>query len=700
VFAIIGVGAVLGLLSLCVLCFATSRWKRHHSWVLRVQEVLIAVLSLLLLSEQVIVIQHLLAIVAMAVDSGMAKVSLALEVHGETLQFLGKQGSWAITAAVLVFFLAYAARTSQGASSPKLRLPSHVVFAALSGACAVAANLLFGAALRRFGFHVVEFFNAWKHDNSIVSQALVAELMRAYFAAIGCILVAALMFWMAEKRRPRMARPPHWARLCRRVVTALCLLLAVVLSTFTRPLARELESRIPVDHAFANLTLFPPALGYLQGTGPDATYNNGWAMRLGIRQAGRHILPEAKSPAELYNQLRTQAKLRRQLARRAESDETNLDVSIDPGLSPQQVREWLASLYWGDRIEHIALVISDVVRLDRPVLGKITGAKWTAARFEIRAHANKCAEVRGPTFDLTWPSSETTQAILQRIVRARREGQIACVTVGDRACLSDEPRRPDCLDRLATPLVIRRSSEPGDTLRALRVAWGTAEFDVVEVNDPRSIKLFSDGARTLPELRRNLEKRHCTVHLTMNAGMFEPSYAPVGLFVRNGQVLRTLNESDGEGNFYMKPNGVFSVSRSGARVESSFETHGLYASLRVGTSNDFDAREGWNATQSGPIVLMAGREHPAFDPHSNHRFIRNAVGVREKNDDGEPSRVLLAISNTPVTFHELAQLFTAFDCADALYLDGNVSRMDFPAFGRTVDDKKLGPMLAVAECPD
>jgi len=62
--------------------------------------------------------------------------------------------------------------------------------------------------------------------------------------------------------------------------------------------------------------------------------------------------------------------------------------------------------------------------------------------------------------------------------------------------------------------------------------------------------------------------------------------------------------------------------------------------------------------------------------------------------------VLLAISNTPVTFHELAQLFTLFDCADALYLDGHVSRMDFPAFGRTVDDRKLGPMLAVAECPD
>ena len=237
-------------------------------------------------------------------------------------------------------------------------------------------------------------------------------------------------------------------------------------------------------------------------------------------------------------------------------------------------------------------------------------------------------------------------------------------------------------------------------MRALRVAWGTAEFDVVEVKDTRTIKLFSDGARTLPELRRDLEKRRCTVHLTMNAGMFEPSYAPVGLLVTNGEVLRSINEGDGEGNFYMKPNGVFSVSHSGARVESSFETHGRYANLRSGTSNDFDVREGWNATQSGPSVLMAGREHPAFDPQSNHRAIRNAVGVRERNDNGEAARVLFATSNTKVTFHELAQLFSAFDCADALYLDGNVSRMDFPPFGRTVDDQKLGPILAVAECPD
>ena len=42
VFAIIGVGAILGLWS--SLCFASPAWNRRHSWVLQVQAILIAVL--------------------------------------------------------------------------------------------------------------------------------------------------------------------------------------------------------------------------------------------------------------------------------------------------------------------------------------------------------------------------------------------------------------------------------------------------------------------------------------------------------------------------------------------------------------------------------------------------------------------------------------------------------------------------------
>ena len=697
VYTIIGAGAALGLLSLAILFLAAPGRSRPHPRLLRVQTVVIAVVALLLLLEQALVVQQFLAIVGMLVDSGLAKLDMALAGCGQALLFLGQQGSWAITSALVGLYLAYASRTARVASNPKFLLTSHTVIATYSTACVLSANWLFSAALRRFASHQADFFNALYRDGPVVSRAHIEGMTRAYNASIGCVLVAALLFWAAEKRRQRMVPPsPRGAHFIWRVGAGVCVLMGVVLTAFTQPLSRENRSPIPTDHAFANLTLsFPPQLGHLRGDGPDVTYG-GDALLLNPHDAGRFGLPEASSPDQLYTLVRNVRELRHQLN---QPEQTNLDLNIDPRLSPQQLREWLASVYWGAKIEHVALVMSDVISLDRPVLGTILGAKWTAARFEMRGQAYKCAQVRGPTIELTWPSSETTQSILQRIIQARRAGQTACVTVGDRACPSDEPRQPNCMDRLATPISVRRTSQPGDALRALRVALETAEFDVVEVTETRMIRLFSEGARTLPELRRELEKRHCSVHVTMNAGMFKPSYAPVGLLVTNSRVLQALDEGNGEGNFYLMPNGVFSVSRLGARVESSFDTPSLYGRLRVGTDNDWGAG-GWYATQSGPIILTAGREHPAFDPHSSHRAIRNAVGVRERNDEGEPTRVLLAISNTPVTFHELAQLFTLFDCADALYLDGHVSRMDFPAFGRTVDDRKLGPMLAVAECPD
>ena len=697
VYAMLGVGAVLGLLSACILSFVAAGRSRPHRGLIRVQTVLIAVLAALLLLEQVIVILQILAIVGMLVDSGLAKLSLALVGFEETLQFLGKQGSWAISVAVVGLFLAYAARTSQSGLSAMPSATSHTALAAYSALCVLLANLLFSAALRRFASDISDYINAVNPLAGILGQKHIAELTYAYFTGIGCLIVAAFLLWVAEKRRLRMVQPSsRGSRWIRQVGAGMCVFVAVVLTAFTQPLAKENASRIPTDHAFANLTLsIPPALGRLRGEGPDLAYG-GDAFRFGPREASRFALPEAKSPTQLYNLLRNRRELRHQLRER---EEAGFDIEIDPELSPQQVREWLASVYWGDNVERLALLMNDVIRLERPVLGHIEGSKWTAARFEIRGRAYKCAHLRGPKIDLTWPSSATTQSILQRIIQARRAGQTACVTVGDRACPSDEPRRPDCMDRLATPLTVSRASQPSDDLRATRVALGTAEFDVVDVAGTWMIKFFSNGARTLAELRRDLENRHCTVHLTMNAGMFAPSYAPVGLFVTDGSVLHALDEGDGEGNFYLKPNGVFSVNRSSARVDSSFDTPQLYGALRAGMHNEMDVFIGLNATQSGPIVLTAGREHPAFDPQSRHRTIRNAVGVRETNDLGEYTHVLFAISNTPVTFHELAQVFTLFDCANALYLDGHVSRMDFPEFGRTVDNRKLGPMIAVAQCP-
>ena len=168
------------------------------------------------------------------------------------------------------------------------------------------------------------------------------------------------------------------------------------------------------------------------------------------------------------------------------------------------------------------------------------------------------------------------------------------------------------------------------------------------------------------------------LRFAMNAGMYEPDYAPVGLFVADGQELAPLNLAEGEGNFYLKPNGVFLLGKAGPKViESS-----LYPAQASGVRL---------ATQSGPLLLRQGAIHPRFDPGSKSRQIRNGVGV-----DGDIA--YFVISEEPVTFYEFAVYFRdTLKCSDALYLDGAISSLYAPGLRRRASGTKLGPMIGVVE---
>jgi uncharacterized protein YigE (DUF2233 family) len=164
----------------------------------------------------------------------------------------------------------------------------------------------------------------------------------------------------------------------------------------------------------------------------------------------------------------------------------------------------------------------------------------------------------------------------------------------------------------------------------------------------------------------------------MNAGMYLPDSSPQGLYIEGGTTIAPLNTRDAKGlNFYLKPNGVFTVAADGhaAVVETS----------RFVSSPDIAY-----ATQSGPMLVIYGKMHPTFAENGTSLYVRNGVGVRA---DGT---VVFAISLTPVSFGRLARLFRdALECPDALYLDGFVSAL--------ADDKdvlvgaghKAGPIVAV-----
>lgn len=170
-----------------------------------------------------------------------------------------------------------------------------------------------------------------------------------------------------------------------------------------------------------------------------------------------------------------------------------------------------------------------------------------------------------------------------------------------------------------------------------------------------------------------------TIAFAVNGGMYGDDLKPIGYYVQNGDRLAELNRNNGEGNFYMKPNGVFFGTGAKWRVLGSntfFDT--------VGDRPQF-------GTQSGPLILIDGKLHPEIQDDGPSRAIRNGVGV-----DGN-GKAHFVISNAPISFGQLARYFRdQVKVSNALYLDGQVSSLWDPATGR-MDKGRIGPIVVVTK---
>ncbi|MBL9145698.1 MAG: phosphodiester glycosidase family protein [Verrucomicrobiaceae bacterium] len=187
--------------------------------------------------------------------------------------------------------------------------------------------------------------------------------------------------------------------------------------------------------------------------------------------------------------------------------------------------------------------------------------------------------------------------------------------------------------------------------------------------------------RSFATLDAWLQKKGEKLTLAMNAGMYHGDFSPVGLCVADRKQLAPVNLANGEGNFFLKPNGIFLISDQGAKVIKSEEYPTLKEKVEL-------------ATQSGPLLLRNGVEHPAFNPESKNQLFRNGVGV------ASPHEVIFAISEEIVSFHELATLFRdVLKCPDALFLDGTVSSLYAPPLKRSDKKMDLGPMIGVTTKP-
>jgi uncharacterized protein YigE (DUF2233 family) len=164
----------------------------------------------------------------------------------------------------------------------------------------------------------------------------------------------------------------------------------------------------------------------------------------------------------------------------------------------------------------------------------------------------------------------------------------------------------------------------------------------------------------------------------MNGGMYQEDQKPLGLFIQNGNIITPLNTRNAQGNFYLKPNGVFGIRNDNRAFLTTTENF----------TNDGQIKF---ATQSGPMLLIDGNINPQFVEKSDNLNIRNGVCVL---DDG---KVIFAISRREVNFYDFAVFFRDAGCRNALYLDGFVSKMYLPEKNLTDVGGNFGVIISVVE---
>jgi uncharacterized protein YigE (DUF2233 family) len=211
------------------------------------------------------------------------------------------------------------------------------------------------------------------------------------------------------------------------------------------------------------------------------------------------------------------------------------------------------------------------------------------------------------------------------------------------------------------------------------VGSGILAYRVNPVKQP--IKLYwqddqGQNIRSLQNLKDWLASKNEKLVFAMNGGMYRADNSSVGLFIQEQKVLSRLDTGAGRGNFYLQPNGIFFIRQDNSAAICKTEDFAKPGKVKY-------------ATQSGPMLVVGGRIHPAFKPGSKKVNIRNGVGLLPNGD------VVFAMSKKEISFYDFASYFRKLGCQNALYLDGLVSRTYLPEQGWEQLDGDFGVIIGV-----
>jgi uncharacterized protein YigE (DUF2233 family) len=197
----------------------------------------------------------------------------------------------------------------------------------------------------------------------------------------------------------------------------------------------------------------------------------------------------------------------------------------------------------------------------------------------------------------------------------------------------------------------------------------------------QNIKLFwknekQENFKSIQNLKTWLDNNHKKLLFAMNGGMYKKDNSPQGLFIENQKKLAVIDTTSGNGNFYLKPNGIFYITTDNLPIIST-------------TNNFVDNGKIKYATQSGPMLVIDGQIHSAFKAGSTNLNIRNGVGILPNN------KIIFAMSKKEINFYDFAEYFKQMGCKNALYLDGLVSRTYLPEQNWIQTDGNFGVIIGV-----
>ena len=188
----------------------------------------------------------------------------------------------------------------------------------------------------------------------------------------------------------------------------------------------------------------------------------------------------------------------------------------------------------------------------------------------------------------------------------------------------------------------------------------------------------NENFKNAQNLKLWLKRKNRELLFATNGGMYKKDNSPQGLYIENKIEKVKIDTTNGNGNFYLKPNGIFYITTN--KIPFICKTSGFVNNGKIKL-----------ATQSGPMLVINGEIHSDFKKESTNFNIRNGVGILPNGE------IIFAMSKKEINFYEFAEYFKKIGCKNALYLDGFVSRTYLPEKKWEQTDGNFGVIIGITK---